>query len=820
MKKISLIAIIVFMFSTVIFSQNDNPAWNNYNQPGNIKNYTLQGNKVIFKCDQAVANVEFYNENIFRVRINSDGDFRPQSELMVVKEDWKDIPLNVEEKNSQISLKSNKLTVNVNKKPFRISVYDENGKLLNKGLTGESGSVGWNEDKSRSVKKMHPDEHFFGFGEQMDQLDWRGNKVSLYVGRGGPNGGPYDIEAANYSPVPFFMSTRGYGIFLNTFYKSKWDMGSSSDEYYSFTTSEETMDYYFIHGPEFKNIIDHYTELTGKPPLVPKAGLGLNFGSYGGGSFHEGRGGSPQHALKVAQKFRTRNIPVDNLHFDSSWRLKTEHGGNACTYEWNPNFKNPENFIDQLHNMNYKMVGVHIRSLLDDGNKKKLLTKGRQAGHMVPEDSLVLNFLDDDAVNWWWDNCAKPLADQGVQFLKTDMGATYPHDRHNVFPVAYAKAAYENFGEYGNRRGFVLNREGYAGVQRYPYIWAGDWPSDGWKYAEDRTGWYYMKPLIRAGINLGLSGVGYWSHCMGGFEANATNELYIRWSQFGLFSPISHLFGTDLAKWDRDSKEPWLYSDEAERIFKKYDRLRYRMIPYIYSSSRKMYETGVPLMRALVLDYQNNEETYDIDDQYLFGPNLMVAPVIEKGAKKREIYLPQGNWIDYWTGKEYKGEQTITYEAPLSRLPLLVKAGAIIPMQPNMEYIDEKPVDPLTLKIYPEKESSFELYQDDGWTMDYKEGEYAITQINCKENGDKVKVKVSSPEGDYEVNKRKHNFQLHSATSPSEIKIDGQNIEIVHDSSEYKNANEAVGWYNSEENLLYVKTVDSKMDRKLDLSFE
>jgi alpha-glucosidase (family GH31 glycosyl hydrolase) len=678
-----------------------------YTTPGNLRDWSMgNNNKATFHCENATVQIQFCTPDIIRVRMSPDKKFPEKNDYMVIRKNWSIFPVQSTENEAHISFATGKLQVLVTKQPFGVAFYNNEGDLISSDLISNSSSMGWKDEKVRCVKAMGEQEHFFGYGERMDYLDWRGREVSLNVGRGKD---AYNIHAANYCPIPFFMSTRGYGIFLRTSRKSHWDMGKTKTDRYSFSAEGGDLDYYFINGPDFKKILDRYTNITGKSPLIPRLAFGLNFGTYSGGSFHEGAGGSPEYALKVARNFRQNDIPCDVYHFDSSWRLKTEHGGAACTYEWNPNFRNPEKVIQTLHELNYGLVGVHLRSLLDNGNRKKLLTKVREKGHTVNENGLILDFFDEQAVDWWWKNCMMPLKKQGIQFVKPDAGNVYPHpEKHNLFPLVYDGSIYKKFQEHTNRRGFILAREGYAGVQRFPYIFAGDWPSE----------WKYYEAVVRGGLNIGLSGVGYWGHCMGGFERNATNELYIRWVQFGMLSPMAHLFGSDLSKRKRDDKEPWHYSKKAQRLFKKYDRLRYRLLPYLYTMGYRMYQTGLPLMRALVLEYQDDPNVYGIDDQYLLGSEIMVAPVLEKGAESRDIYLPEGEWIDYWTGKHYQGEQTINYPAPLERLPLLVKAGAIIPMHPAREYIGREESDSLILKVYPEKESSFEIYQDDGWTLD------------------------------------------------------------------------------------------------------
>ena len=322
--------------------------------------------------------------------------------------------------------------------------------------------------------------------------------------------------------------------------------------------------------------------------------------------------------VDLVKKFRDLKIPLDVLHLDSTWRIFGENGGKGATsFEWRETFEEPEKMFSDLYDLNLNMVGVHLRPRFDNGKTLRLLDAAREKGFVYPEEDNpgeFVNFFDQKAVDWWWENGVKRVADQGAMFLKTDEGSAFGHmanesDKtgpqgkeikalHNLFPLAYAKAPYEKFQEFNNIRGMNHTREGYAGIQRYPFIFAGDWPSE----------WQYFEPVIKAGLNIGLSGVGNWAHCMGGFEHVADPELYIRWCQFGLLSPIAHLFGMEHPNY----KEPWNYGEEALRIFKQYDELRYSLLPYLYSTSYELHTTGKPIMRALVLDYQNDKNVYGI----------------------------------------------------------------------------------------------------------------------------------------------------------------------------------------------------------------
>ncbi|CAN5920831.1 glycoside hydrolase family 31 protein [soil metagenome] len=674
-------------------------------------------------------------------------------------------------------------------------------------------------------KQMAPDEHFFGFGERMDFLDQRNKKFRMNVGRGQGlphHVGAYNVLEANYCPVPFFMSTRGYGIFFHTAYPTQWDMGFSDPTTYSFRSEGGELDYYFMYGPSFANLLNHYTSLTGKSPLLAQFALGLHVGTYSGGTWGYEHLTSDQYVVELGRRFRTHGIPADLLHLDSTWRIFGKDGGKGATsFEWRETFKNPKGMFDSLYAMNYKMVGLHLRPRFDNGNQLNLLEQAQAKGFTYPEDNSpgeFVNFFDPKAVDWWWNNGVKRIADLGAMFLKTDEGSAFgglanESDKtgptgedikwkHNIFPVIYTKASFEKFQQHNNLRGMAHTREGYAGIQRYPFIWAGDWPSE----------WQYFAPVIKAGLNVGLSGVSYWSHNMGGFEHVADPELYIRWVQFGMFSPIAHLLGMEHPQY----KEPWHYGEDALRNFKKYDLLRYRLIPYFYSQAYVNHTTGLPLMRALVLEHQNDPNVYDITDQYLFGSSLLINPVTTKGAMTRTVYLPEGTWFDYWTGKKYEGRQYIHVLTPLDTIPIFAKGGAIIPMQPEMRYLGEKPVDQITLDVFPHGTSRFTLYEEDGQSLQYQQGEFALTEItsNLSERG--LNLTIQKPQGKYKPSPHTYLAKIRwtGKNAPTAVTENGKKVAPARGAEALEKKD---GWfYDPESKILYVK---SKRTNKENIEF-
>jgi alpha-glucosidase len=809
-KPIRKGSITFFMFFTFILSNANDTTYQSVQRNGNVINFISR---------QETYQVVLCTPGMVRVRMTGKQGPESNEHWMVQRYDWPEVNYRFAETDEEYQVETDLLHIVIKKLPLKIIFYDTYGRVINRDFVDENNSMLYTGNKPKCLKELLPGEHFFGFGERMDFIDQLGKTVVLDVGRGTgrPHAvGAYNILEANYAPVPFFMSTNGYGIFFHNSYRTTWDMGYSSSQQYTFSAEGGELDYYFIYGPAFLDILGQYTALTGRSPLLPEFAMGLHVGTYSGGTWGYEDLTSQYYVIELARKFRQLGIPVDILHLDSTWRIFGKINGKGGTsFEWRqPGFPDPKQMFDSLYAMNYKMVGLHIRPRIDNGDMNNYLDKAKESGYTYPENGKpgsFPNFFDSAAVDWWGDNCLKPLADMGCKFVKTDEGSAFGHQAneseqfgpqgeeikklHNVFPIAYAKAPYLKFQQFNGIRGMNHTREGYAGIQRYPFIFAGDWPSE----------WQYFAPVIRGGINISLSGIGAWTHCMGGFEHVADPELYIRWCQFGMFSPIAMLFGMEHPNY----KEPWNYGEEALEIFTRYDKLRYRLIPYIYSSYYQMYKTGAPVMQALILQYPHDPNTYTIDDQYFFGRDLLVCPVTVKGSKTRILYLPKDYWYDYWTGEKIEGGRYINAVTPLERMPVFARAGAIIPMQPEMNYEGEKPVSPLTLDIYPSAGSAFELYEDDGLTLDYLNGKYAITRIEYRQNNDLAFVDIQSPVGEFQLPGRSLVIKLHTDKKPSGIDINKKHVpETPKDIAENDLTETSPVWsYHVKKKLLFITCI-------------
>jgi len=773
-------------------------------------------NEFLFTGSTNKLKIEFCTSSMFRVRYSWDNRFEENEHWMVTKYDWPAVEVASTENKDFYTLQTSQLKLKIYRSPFRIEIRNAEGKLLSSEmLAGKNGGVSKLQDTVKCVKNMDPDEHFFGFGERMDFLDRRFKRLKLNVGRGRgmPHvAGAYNILEANYSPIPFFMSTNGYGIFFHNAFPTDWDMGASNKQAYSFSAAGGELDYYFIYGPKFPSILNNYTSLTGKAPLMPDFAYGLHMGTYSGGTWGYEQFSSDQYVINLARKLRELGIPVDILWLDSTWRIFGSAGGRGATsFEWRETFTDPKKMFDSLYALKYAMVGLHLRPRFDNGKRIMLLDTAQQLKYTYPEKDFAgdfVNFFDPAAVDFWWKHGVMRVASIGAKFLKTDEGSAFgglanesdktgPQGKeisklHNLFPIAYAKAPYEKFQEFNGVRGLNHTREGYTGIQRYPFIFAGDWPSE----------WQYFAPVIKAGLNIGISGVSNWAHCMGGFEHPADPELYIRWVQFGMFSPVAMVFGMDHPGY----KEPWNYGEDAIRNFRKYDSLRYCLLPYIYTQAFLNHKTGMPMMRALVLDYQDDENTYEIGDQYLFGDAMMICPVTTKGALSRTVYLPKGEWIDYWSGKKYEGNQYFSTLTPLDSLPIFVKAGSILPMQEKTRYVGEKKAEKIILDIFPGANNSFELYEDDGRSLGYKDGNYALTKISLTSK-EAIDISISKPEGKFQPAIHQFVIKLHADKKPTTVFENGTSLKASNSNDD---VNSPSWFFSDTEKVLYVKTSKGK----------
>lgn len=671
--------------------------------------------------------------DVIRLRLSPAGLGPPAGRLLTTG--WPGADFRLEQASGLVALGTDRLSLQIVQEPWQLRMTDISGRVVwqervddtkHNGRTFECAPVGWTIDAAdemhmRETFALAPDEKLYGFGERFVPINQRGLQFRAWM----DDAGGVSSQRA-YKNVPFFLSSQGYGVFINSTRTILYRLGSQSTISAMFEVAGVELDYFLIYGPSPSEVIRRYWDLTGQPPAPPQWSFGLWSSRYGYRSRAE--------VEEVARGYRDRHIPCDVIHLDPWWMGEP---GKWCALEWDTQaFPDPAGMIAGLRRQGFHVclwINPYVPQgtlLYEEGAAKSFFVGHPEGGpylHAGWEGSMpataFVDFTNPQAIAWWLARL-KPLLEMGVSAFKTDFGEWAPADgiyfdgtpggeAHNLYPLLYNHAVFELVAAHAHTggQGIVWARSATAGSQRYPVHWGGD----------PRTTFDHMAATLRGGLNFGLSGFPFWSHDIGGFAGESHPALIARWAQFGLFTSHARVQG-------QTPREPWVFGDEVEGIFRRYARLRYRLLPYLYSMAIQATRTGKPILRALLFDYPDDPTTHTLDLQYLFGDSFLVAPVFVEAADV-PVYLPAGRWIDYWTGECFEGPRWLTVHAPLEVLPLFVKHGAVIPMGPEIDYVDEHPLSPLTLDIYPADAGSLSLYTGAGGPIeiDYRTGGLALT---------------------------------------------------------------------------------------------
>jgi alpha-D-xyloside xylohydrolase len=616
--------------------------------------------------------IDFVSPKAIRIRATSGPQFaKPAEELMLAGP----VPRDDSWKYSRIEgghqYTSAFGSVTILEKPWQIEIRDAKGTLLTKTdhMTNNSTTftpilpfsfVRRASDYSRSmaaVFTLSPGEKIFGCGESFTEFNKRGQKVVLWTddANGVQNPGMY-------KPIPFFMSSRGYGMFLHTTSPVTCDFGNSFSGINALMLGDDELDLFVFLGSP-KDILDEYTRLTGKSPMPPlwSFGLWMSRCTYS----------REDEVRNVAAKLRQNKIPCDVIHLDTGW-FETDW---RCDYQFSTSrFTDPKKMIADL-----KSDGFHISlwqlPYFVPQNKlfPELVEKGlvvRDPKNNLTYEDAVLDFSNPATVDWYQEKLAN-LLKMGVGAIKVDFGEAAPNNgiyasgrsgfyEHNYYPLRYNKAVADITRKI-NGENIIWARSAWAGSQRYPIHWGGD--------AENTDSG--MAAELRGGLSFGLCGFSFWSHDVGGFVGRADEDLYLRWLAFGMLTSHSRCHGTS-------PKEPWNYGEAAMNRFRTIDELKYQLMPYVYAQAKDSSDRGLPMLRALFVEFPEDPGSWNIDDEYLLGSSLLVAPLMHEKSTGRQVYLPPGSWIDYQSGKSYAGGwQTI--EAGKIPAIILVRDGTVLP---------------------------------------------------------------------------------------------------------------------------------------------
>ena len=712
--------------------------------PNPVVSFEKRADGLEVQQKDGVLRFEVKSTEVLHVTYAPAGAASPEraSDWVVVKRDWPGAAFEVSSDLKTVTLSTARMKAVIERETGAVHYAGADGSPLTTDAyrslrpVDVNGENTFHAEVSFGVYGSH--EGLYGLGQhQAGVWNYRGETVDL------------SQENTNIA-IPLLVSTNGYGIFWNNPSRSRVNNRFVHALYMSAEVADR-VDYYFLYGPEPDQIIGHYRELTGEAPL---------FGRWAYGFWQcKNKYQSQQDLETVAAKYRALHIPVDNIVQDWFWWVKMGE------MKWNPNYPDPQGMIDKLHEEHFHlMVSIwpFFRSdtaVYDEFDRKGWLVAKTQSEGYHPQGLAVYDATNPEARKQYWANANTALFQKGEDawWLDTDEPETEGREDNilttnmlhagsgaryaNAYPVFHVGGVSDGQRSASDqKRVFILSRSAYAGVQRYGVTaWSGDVLSD----------WVSFQRQIPAGLNYSISGMPYWTTDIGGFISGGNlndpkfRELFVRWFQFGVFSPVFRVHGTR----NPDENELWSYGPEAEKILVDYDSLRYRLMPYIYSEAWQVTSAHGTLMRPLVMDWRNDVEAQNTGDEYLFGPAILVSPVTTQGATSRTVYLPQAGWYDFWTGEKVEGGRHIQADAPLSKLPLYVRAGSIVPLGPAMEWTTEKPADPIELRIYPGADGDFTLYEDENDNYNYEKGAHATIALHW-DDGAKT-LTVGSREGSF-----------------------------------------------------------------------
>lgn len=712
--------------------------------PSKCISYSKQVNILDFKSDNDVLlRVTVLRDSVLRIRYGTDGYF-DEDFSYAINEDA-NIGYNhleVKEENDKYVIQTSKLICHVMKQDLRISILDINEQVI---LQDELGfhweeSYEWGGNIVKMSKVAQDAESFYGLGDKATHFNLKGRRLHNWVTDQYAYAKDQDPL---YKAVPFYVglhSNIAYGVFFDNTFKTFFDFGHERRNITSFWAEGGEMNYYFIYGPEMSDVVVSYTDLTGKPELPPLWALGYHQSKW---SYY------PEKRVKeIARSFRKYKIPCDAIYLDIDYM-----DGFRC-FTWDKSrFPNPAKMVSDLEKDGFKTVamidpGIKIdkdyfvyQQAMENDYFCKRADGPYAKGKVWPGECHFPDFTNPEVRAWWGNLYKEMIADFGIKGIWNDMnepavmevptktlaldvrhdydGHRCSHRKaHNIYGMQMIRATYDGIKKYTYpKRPFVLTRAAYAGTQRFSSTWTGDNVAT-WEHL-----WLANIQMQR----LSISGMSFSGSDIGGFAEQPTGELFVRWMQLAIFHPFCRTHSSG----DHGEQEPWSFGDEATDIVRKYIELRYRLLPYLYTAFWKYSEEAAPMLKPLVLYDQEDTQTHYRTDEFIFGDQILVCPILEPNAMGRRMYIPRGNWYNFWADELISGGKEIWVVAEFDKIPIFIKEGAIIPFYPVQQYVGEKKIERLELDVYYKKgrEQSI-VYEDAGDGYDYKKGRFSLRNFN------------------------------------------------------------------------------------------
>ncbi|HEV7498419.1 MAG TPA: glycoside hydrolase family 31 protein, partial [Vicinamibacteria bacterium] len=771
-----------------------------------------EGSALVFQSAQGTVAVSALTPSVVRVRFAPGGPLGRDHSYAILNPPAGDPAAQFEVTAATSILRTSALRVTITHSPFRIAIASADGQSLDEDDARRGISFAGHE--TRVWKRLRDDEHVYGLGEKGGELDKRGRY------RGGYSYAMWNSDTYAYTDdtdplyvsVPFYVvlrQGRAHGIFLDNTFRTSFDIGKEDPDALSFGAVDGALDYYFIDGPTPKDVVQRYTELTGRVPLPPMWALGYNQCRY---SYY------PEAKVRnLADTFRLKRIPADVIWLD----IHYEDGYNPFTWD-HERFPDPGRMIRDLRQEGFRVVTIvdpHPKAqpgwpLYESGLAANAFVKNPDGsvykaavwpsqGEKNPGPSVFPDFTKASAREWWGTQLKAPYVDLGVAGIWNDMNepavftgplhtmaldarhdgdgqATDEREIHNVYGQLNARATFEGLSRLRpDERPFVLTRASYAGGQRWSAVWPGDNVSD----------WSALRATIPMFSNLGLSGFAFLGADIGGFAEVPSAELFTRWLQTGVFYPFMRThttFGTP-------DQEPWSYGTRHEAINRRAIEMRYQLLPEIYTVMEEASRTGVPALRPLLLEYPDDEATYQRQDEFLFGRDLLIAPVLREGQTEREIYFPKGTWYEYESGGRVQGGRTVVVPVTLDAIPVFVRGGAIVFRQPVVQHTGEMAGQALRLLVTAEAAAEGSEYEDDGHTLAHQHGASLRRRFTARGEGAHWTLEAAAPEGSYRPAARDLEVTVRGFGEPASVTLGGQTLAHL-DSGAGAGAATGPGW--------------------------
>ncbi|MEM7185141.1 MAG: glycoside hydrolase family 31 protein [Bacteroidota bacterium] len=698
--------------------------------------------------------------------------------------------LDIEDTKEEYVITTQKLVCRVNKADMRISIFDaSDGALLNQDELGfhweESYEHGGNIVKMS--KTTLESESFFGLGDKPVHTNLKGKRFQNWV---------TDAYAYNrstdpiYKAIPFFTALhhgKSYGIFFDNSFRTYFDFAHERKNVTSFWAQGGEMNYYFIYGPQMSDVVANYTDLTGKPhQLPPMWALGYHQCKW---SYY------PESKVKeITSRFRELEIPCDAIYLDIDYM-----DGFRC-FTWNNEyFPDPKKMVKELSDDGFKTVviidpGIKLdkdydvfKEALDKDYFCKRADGPYMKGKVWPGECYFPDFTNPEVRDWWSGLFKELIEEVGVKGVWNDMNEpavmevpnkTFPDDvrhdydgnpcshrkAHNVYGMQMARATYQGLKKFAYpKRPFVITRAAYSGTQRYTSTWTGD----------NVANWEHLWIANVQAQRLAMSGFSFAGSDIGGFAEQPNGELYARWIQLGIFHPFCRTHSSG----DHGEQEPWMFGDDVTAIVKKFIELRYQLLPYLYTTFWHYLKDGIPMLKSLVLFDQADIQTHYRTDEFIFGDKIFVCPVMEPNSKGRRLYLPKGQWYNYWTEELVVGGKEMWVDAEIDSIPMFIKEGAIIPKYPIQQYVGEKEFDEITLEVYFKKgKETSTVYDDAHDGYDYTKGRYSLRSFKMTGKDNELIIQQHKS-GKYSTHYSKFRLKLKGIPFKiSTIQIDNEEI--------------------------------------------